>query len=72
MAESYENNLFHLLQIVTDSKPEDTFCVFDNEKYSYRTVITRVGKLANFFRKQGINKGDRILLKLANKRMPGS
>jgi long-chain acyl-CoA synthetase len=60
------NNLFHLLVKAAEENPDYTFFIYNNKKHSYRDILKKTRKFANFLRKRGIEGGDRILLYIGN------
>lgn len=46
--------------------PDKFALIISTKKYSYRDLLLRVEKLANFLQKAGVIKGDRVLLVLDN------
>ena len=60
------NNLFHLLVKAAEEHPDYTFFIYNNKKYSYRDILHKTRRFANFLRKRGIEGGDRILLYIGN------
>jgi|GEM_PF-772434 len=60
------NNLFYLLVKAASEKPDMTFFYYGTSSISYREVYDTSRRLANAFRKRGIECGDRILLSIGN------
>jgi crotonobetaine/carnitine-CoA ligase len=59
-------NMPQLIQESCRRFPEKTFLFFQNEQISYRTFGENVYRAANWFRRMGIRKGDRVCISLPN------
>lgn len=60
------NNLFTMLLKAADIKKNEPFFYYQDTSISYGDALERVQKLANFFRKNGVKKGDRVVIYLPN------
>ncbi len=60
------NNLYTLILKAAEESPEGTFCVYRNERITYRDALESVQKFSFFLAERGIGHGDRILLNIGN------
>lgn len=60
------NNLFTLLLKAVDSKKNEPFFYYQEKAVSFGEGLDRVQKLANYLRKNGVEKNDRVILLLPN------
>jgi crotonobetaine/carnitine-CoA ligase len=59
-------NIRELLEEQAQKYPDKVFLYFDEEKITYQDFNIAINRVANAFRKMGINKGDMIAIMLPN------
>jgi len=59
-------SLFHYLKHTADQYPGKTALIYNNERITYREMMSRIDHLAAFFAAMGLKKGDRVALLLPN------
>jgi long-chain acyl-CoA synthetase len=65
--QSSHSNLYAALSSVAERHPDLTAIIFEGVRYSYAQLIERTGAAANFLRKHGIEKGDKVAVLSQNR-----
>lgn len=60
------NSFINFLPLHANKHPDKTAIIYNDKRFSYRMLNTRVNKLANAFKKLGVNKGNRVTILLHN------
>ncbi|ARD46109.1 class I adenylate-forming enzyme family protein [Colwellia sp. PAMC 21821] len=65
----YRNAPLNLAQVINDSRrtDEQTFLVYQGQRWSYKTFFEQVDSLASYMHQQGVVKGDRIAIAMRNR-----
>ena len=59
-------NIAEILEMTARRAPEKTALVFKGERYSYRTIVEQINRLAGGLKNRGMKRGDRLAILLPN------
>ncbi|MFH1974849.1 MAG: long-chain fatty acid--CoA ligase [Pseudomonadota bacterium] len=60
------NSFINFLPLHANKHPDKTAIIFNDKRFSYRMLNSRVNKLSNAFNALGVSKGDRVAILLHN------